>query len=162
MLDKIKPAFEEGGKLEKLYPVYDGIETFLFVPGHTTKNGVHIRDGIDLKRTMIMVVVALIPALLFGMYNVGHQHFLATGKVLEGAHICNMFWDKFLFGLLKVLPIVVISYGVGLGVEFIFCIIKKHSIQEGFLVSGMLIPLIMPVDVPLWMVAVAKIGRAHV
>jgi Na+-transporting NADH:ubiquinone oxidoreductase subunit B len=150
LLDNIKPNFEKGGKLEKLWPVYDGLATFLFVPGHETTKGAHIRDAIDLKRTMSTVIMALIPCLLFGMWNVGHQHFLALGEAAE-------FFDKFLFGAIKVLPLVVVSYGVGLGVEFIFCIAKGHSIQEGFLVSGMLIPLIVPVDVPLWMVAVATI-----
>ncbi len=150
LLEKIKPNFEKGGKLENLYPVYDGLATFLFVPGHTTHRGSHIRDGIDLKRTMIMVVLAMVPALLFGMWNTGYQHFLATGETVT-------FMEQFLYGALKVLPLVVVSYGVGLGVEFIFCIINKHQIQEGFLVSGMLIPLCLPVEIPLWMVAVATI-----
>lgn len=145
---KLKPPFEEGGKLQKFWPVLDSLDTFAFVPGHVTKKGAHIRDGIDLKRTMFMVIVALIPALLFGMYNVGYQHYSALGEAAT-------FTDMFLFGALKVLPLVIVSYGVGLGVEFIFCIAKSHAINEGFLVSGMLIPLIMPVDVPLWMVAVA-------
>lgn len=148
LLSKIKPNFEEGGKLEKFYPVYDALETFAFVPAHTTQRGAHIRDSIDLKRTMMIVIIAMVPCLLFGCYNTGYQHYLALG--LEAG-----FWDMFLFGLGKILPLIVVSYGVGLGVEFIFAIIKKHQINEGFLVSGMLIPLIMPVDVPLWMVAVA-------
>ena len=139
LLEKVKPNFEEGGKLEKLYPVYDGFATFLFVPGHTTHTGSHVRDGIDLKRTMIMVVLAMVPALLFGIWNTGYQHFMAMGETVT-------FMDQVLYGAWKVLPIVVVSYGVGLGVEFIFCIIKKHQIQEGFLVSGMLIPLCLPVD----------------
>lgn len=104
-----------------------------------------------------MVVLALVPALLFGIYNVGHQHFLAIGQVALGDHVCNMFMDKFIYGAIQVLPLVIVSYAVGLGVEFIFAAINKHAIQEGFLVSGMLIPLIMPVGVPLWMVAVATI-----
>lgn len=148
LLAKVRPAFEKGGKLEKFYPVYDALETFAFVPDHTTQKGSHIRDAIDMKRTMFMVIVAMIPALLFGMYNVGYQHFMAIGQEAS-------FGDMFLFGLWRVLPLIVVSYGVGLGVEFVFCILKGHSINEGFLVSGMLIPLIMPVDVPLWMVAVA-------
>lgn len=148
LLDKIKPTFEEGGKLEKFYPVYDALETFAFVPDHTTSKGAHIRDAIDMKRTMFIVILALVPALLFGIYNTGLQHYAALG-------IDASFMDMALFGLGKVLPLIIVSYGVGLGVEFIFCIIKGHSIQEGFLVSGMLIPLIMPMDVPLWMVAVA-------
>ncbi len=138
----------KGGKLEKLHSVFDGFETFLFVPNTTSKNGTHIHDAIDSKRTMIMVVVALIPALLFGMFNVGYQHYLAIGEAAG-------FWDTFLFGALAVLPIVVVSYLVGLGIEFVVAQIKGHEIQEGFLVSGMLIPLIVPVDTPLWMIAVA-------
>jgi len=153
-LEKIKPLFEEGGKLEKLYPVYDGFETFLFVPGHTAHSGSHIRDGVDLKRTMITVVIALLPCLLFGMWNTGHHHYFAIGEMMG---LNEGLWEKFLFGLLKVLPIIVVSYGVGLGVEFAFCVIKKHQINEGFLVSGMLIPLIVPADIPLWMVAVATV-----
>jgi Na+-transporting NADH:ubiquinone oxidoreductase subunit B len=148
----IKPMFVDGGKLEKFYPVYDGFETFLFVPGHATTKGAHIRDGIDLKRTMITVVIALLPCLLFGMWNTGHWHFAGQGEMLSTS---EGLMDKFLFGLLKVLPIVVVSYGVGLGIEFAFCVIKKHSIEEGFLVSGMLIPLCIPADTPLWMVAIA-------
>lgn len=149
LLDNIKPHFEKGGKFEKFYPVYDGFETFLFVPNHTTHHGAHIRDAIDLKRTMIMVVFAMIPCLLFGMWNVGYQHYLAIGVTN------STLMENFLFGALKVLPIVVVSYAVGLAIEFTFAIIKKHSINEGFLVSGMLIPLSLPADIPLWMVAVA-------
>ncbi len=148
LLDKIKPSFEKGGKFEKLYPMYDALETFAFVPDHTTSKGAHIRDAIDLKRTMFMVIVAMVPALLFGIYNTGYQHFTALGMDAS-------FGEMIGFGLWKVLPLIIISYGVGLGVEFIFCIIKGHSINEGFLVSGMLIPLILPMDIPLWMVAVA-------
>lgn len=147
-VDKLKPHFMKGGKLEKLHSVFDGFETFLFVPNTTSKNGTHVHDAIDSKRTMIMVVVALIPALLFGMYNVGYQHYLAIGEAAA-------FWDTFLFGALAVLPIVVVSYLVGLGIEFTVAQIKGHEIHEGFLVSGMLIPLIVPVDTPLWMIAVA-------
>jgi Na+-transporting NADH:ubiquinone oxidoreductase subunit B len=152
LLDSIRPHFEKGGKLEKFYPAYDAFETFAFVPGHTTHTGAHIRDGIDLKRTMVTVIFAMIPALLFGIWNVGFQHFTALGTVDT-----KEFLDLMLFGAWKVLPMVVVSYGVGLTVEFIFGIIKKHSINEGYLVSGMLIPLIMPVDIPLWMVAVSVV-----
>ncbi|HRN40710.1 MAG: NADH:ubiquinone reductase (Na(+)-transporting) subunit B [Flavobacteriales bacterium] len=152
-MQKIKPKAD--GKFPLAHAVWDGMYTFLFVPGHTNHNGVHIRDGIDLKRTMSMVVMALIPSLLFGIYNVGHQHFLAIGEVALGDNVCSMFWDKFFYGAIQVLPIVIVSYAVGLGIEFVFAAINRHPIQEGFLVSGMLIPLIMPVDVPLWMVAVA-------
>ena len=148
LVDKVKPHFEKGGKLEKFHSVFDGFETFLFVPNTTSKRGTHIHDAIDSKRTMIMVVIALIPALLFGMYNTGYQHYLALGQQVS-------FWDTFLFGALAVLPLVVVSYGVGLGIEFIVAQIKGHEIQEGFLVSGFLIPLIVPIDTPLWMVAVA-------
>ncbi len=151
LVDGMKPAFSKGGKLEKLHWVFDGLETFLFTPGHATEKGAHIRDGIDLKRTMSIVITAMLPCLLFGMWNVGHQHFLALGEFTQAG---EGFWDKFLFGAIKVLPIVVVSYGVGLGIEFLFTSIKGHPIQEGYLVSGMLIPLVMPVDTPLWMVAV--------
>jgi Na+-transporting NADH:ubiquinone oxidoreductase subunit B len=154
-MQKMKPKSD--GKFPIAHAVWDGTYTFLFVPGHTNKNGVHVRDSVDLKRTMIIVVLALIPCLLFGMFNVGHQHFLAIGECVAGDAACNMFWDKFLFGAIKVMPLVVISYGVGLGVEFIFAAINKHAIQEGFLVSGMLIPLIVPVDIPWAMLAVATV-----
>lgn len=148
LFDNLKKPFEKGGKLEKFYPVYDSLDTFAFVPDHTTTRGSHIRDAIDMKRTMFLVIVALIPALLFGIYNSGYQHFMALG-------IDASFWEMVLFGLGKVLPLIIVSYGVGLGIEFVFAIMKKTSIHEGFLVSGMLIPLIMPMDVPLWTVALA-------
>ena len=150
MMKKMEKPFLKGGKLEKFHPVYDGFYTFLFTPAHTTHSGSHIRDGIDLKRTMMTVIIALLPCLIFGMWNVGHMHYLATGEVASWG-------DEFVYGLIKVLPIVVVSYAVGLGVEFVFCIVKGHSIQEGFLVSGLLIPLVMPPDVPLWMVALGTI-----
>ncbi len=149
LIGKFRPAFQKGGKLEKYWPVLDALETFAFVPDHTTKSGSHIRDAIDMKRTMFLVIVAMVPALLFGMYNLGYQHYTAQGLS------DTPFLDMFFFGLLKTLPIIIVSYGVGLGIEFVFCIMKGHAIYEGFLVSGMLIPLIMPVDIPLWMVAVA-------
>lgn len=149
LLDNVKPHFEEGGKLSFLHSVYDGLETFAFVPNHTTKKGeTHIKDGIDLKRTMFTVVIALIPALIFGMLNVGHQHFIAIGETAS-------WMDKLIFGAIKVLPIVAVSYIVGLGIEFTFCQIKGHPINEGFLVSGILIPLVMPPDVSLGLVALA-------
>jgi len=152
LLDKIKPPFEKGGKLEKFYPAFNAFETFLFVPDHTApSSGAHIRDAIDLKRTMILVVLSLVPCLLFGMWNVGYQHHQALG-IIDASLM-----DNFIFGAIKVLPLVIVSYATGLGVEFIFAIIRKHTINEGFLVSGMLIPLVMPVDVPLWMVAVSTI-----
>ena len=149
LLEKVKPNFEKGGKLEKFYPAYNAFETFLFVPGDTAPaDGAHIRDAMDLKRTMILVVLSLMPCLFFGMWNVGYQHDKALG--LESS-----FMEQFTFGAVKVLPIIVVSYAVGLSLEFLFAIIRQHKINEGFLVTGMLIPLIMPVDVPLWMVAVA-------
>jgi len=147
-LDKIKPQFQKGGKLEKFHSTFDAFETFLFVPDTVTSRGSHIRDGMDLKRTMVTVIIALLPALLFGMWNVGYHHYLMTGT--ESTLLQN-FW----FGFLKVLPLIVVSYGVGLGIEFIFAQIKGHEVNEGFLVSGMLIPMVMPVDAPLWMVAVS-------
>ena len=147
-LDKIKPNFEEGGKLAMFRSVFDGFETFLFVPNTTSKTGVHIHDSIDSKRTMTVVIIALLPALLFGMYNVGYQHNLAVGSDPG-------FWMTFIFGFLAVLPKIIVSYVVGLGIEFMVAQWKKEEIQEGFLVSGILIPMIVPVDTPLWMIAVA-------
>ena len=144
------------GKWAKFHPVWDGFYTFLFTPDVTTQKGTHIRDGIDLKRTMFMVVLALVPCLLFGMYNTGHWHYVAeTGNM--NLPYMDMFGDKLIYGIIQVLPIVIVSYAVGLGVEFAFCIKNQHPIQEGFLVSGMLIPLVVPADVPLWMVAVATV-----
>lgn len=147
-LDKIKPNFEEGGKLHAFRSVFDGFETFLFVPNTTSKTGTHIHDAIDSKRIMSFVVIALIPALLFGMYNVGYQHFTHTGA--EGSFI-----EMFIYGFLAVLPKIIVSYVVGLGIEFVVAQWKGEEIQEGYLVSGMLIPMIVPVDCPLWMLAVA-------
>ena len=149
LIDKIKPNFEKGGKFEKLHSTFDAFETFLFVPNRVTRSGSHIRDSLDLKRVMIVVVVALLPALMFGMYNTGLQHFRAMG--VADASVWTCFW----FGFLKVLPIIIVSYVVGLGIEFISAQIRGHEVNEGFLVSGMLIPMVMPVDIPLWMVAVA-------
>ncbi|MEC8739179.1 MAG: NADH:ubiquinone reductase (Na(+)-transporting) subunit B [Bacteroidota bacterium] len=149
-VDKIKPNFQEGGKLHFLHSTFDAFETFLFVPNHVTKNGVHVRDGIDIKRTMFMVIVALIPATLFGMWNVGYQHFLSMGESPN-------FFDSMWYGTLQTLPIIVVSYAAGLGVEFAFAQVKKHPVSEGFLVSALLIPLCLPPDIPLWMVAIATI-----
>lgn len=148
-MNKIEPSFRPGGKLAKLESVYDGMETFLFTPNTTSRSGVHIHDGNDLKRTMITVVVALIPALLFGMYNIGYQHYLAIGQTHEG------WFSMFLYGLLAMLPVIVVSYAVGLGIEFISAQIHHKEIQEGFLVTGILIPMIVPINTPLWMTAVA-------
>ena len=130
--------------------VFEGFESFLFVPNTTSRSGVHIHDSIDSKRTMTVVIVALLPALFFGMYNVGYQHYLAIGELAQ-----TSFWSLFLFGFLAVLPKIVVSYVVGLGIEFTAAQLRHHEIQEGFLVSGMLIPMIVPVDTPLWMIAVA-------
>ena len=152
ILEKVKPNFEKGGKLEKFYPAFNALETFLFVPGETTPpTGTHVRDAIDLKRTMILVVISLLPCLLFGMWNTGYQHYRALGITDKS------FFDLFAFGAIKVLPIVIVTYVAGLSIEFLFAIIRKHKVNEGFLVTGMLIPLVMPVDVPLWMVALATI-----
>jgi Na+-transporting NADH:ubiquinone oxidoreductase subunit B len=147
-IDKIKPQFSKGGKFAALHSTFEAFETFLFVPNVTTKSGSHIRDSIDMKRTMAIVVVALIPALLFGMFNVGYQHYLSHGAEVT-------FWETFWYGFLKVLPIIVVSYVVGLGIEFVFAQVRGHEVNEGYLVSGMLIPLIMPPDVPLWMLALS-------
>ncbi|MCF8331818.1 MAG: NADH:ubiquinone reductase (Na(+)-transporting) subunit B [Bacteroidales bacterium] len=147
-IDKIKPHFEKGGKFEKLHSVFDGFETFLFVPNRVTTRGSHIRDAIDMKRTMATVVLAMFPALLFGIWNVGYQHFQVTESMPE-------FWTIVGYGLIKVLPIVVVSYVTGLAIEFFFAQIRGHEINEGFLVSGMLIPLVLPPTIPLWMVALA-------
>ena len=148
-VDKIKPTFSEGGKLSFLHSTFDALETFLFVPNHTTKNGTHIKDGVDLKKTMFLVVIALIPALLFGMWNIGHLQSLAlTG---EDGDLFDNFW----VGLLQTLPIIIVSYGVGLGIEMAFAQFKGHPVNEGFLVTGLLIPMVMPADIPLWMVGLA-------
>ncbi|MCF0181453.1 MAG: NADH:ubiquinone reductase (Na(+)-transporting) subunit B [Muribaculaceae bacterium] len=148
-MDKIKPSFRPGGKLAKLESVYDGMETFLFTPNETRSSGVHVHDGNDMKRTMITVVVALLPCLIFAMYNIGLQHFMAIGQPDAGV------FSMLVFGLLAMLPVIVVSYGVGLGVEFIAAQIHHKEIQEGFLVTGLLIPLIVPINTPLWMTAVA-------
>ena len=148
-IDKIKPAFTKGGRFSALESVFDGFETFLFVPNTTSKRrGTHVHDAIDSKRTMSVVIFALLPALLFGMYNVGLQHNIALG-VTAG------FWSTFFYGFLSVLPQIVVSYAVGLGIEFIIAQIKHEEIQEGFLVTGILIPMIIPVETPLWMMAIA-------
>ena len=147
-LDKKKPLFQTGGEFAKLGSTFGAIETFLFTPNHTSKSGVHIHDAIDLKRTMIVVVLAMVPALLFGSWNIGYQNGLAFG-VERGL------MDNFLFGFIKILPIIIVSYGVGLGIEFIAAQIRGHEVNEGYLVTGMLIPLILPVNIPLWMVAIA-------
>ena len=143
LVDKIKPTFSEGGKLGFLHSTFEGFETFLFVPNTTTTKGAHIRDCNDIKRVMIVVVVALIPALLMGMYNIGYQ------AGIEG--ILPAFW----FGFLKMLPMIIVSYVTGLAIEFAFAQKRKREINEGFLVSGLLIPMVMPISVPLWIVALS-------
>lgn len=148
-IDKIKPTFSEGGKLSFLHSTFDAFETFLFVPNHITQNGAHIRDGIDLKRTMFTVIIAMLPALLFGLWNVGHQQSLA----LTGTN--GALWNNLFVGLIQTMPIIIVSYGVGLGIEMGFAQFRGHPVNEGFLVTGMLIPLCMPPDVPLWMVGLA-------
>ena len=150
ILSSVKPHFESGGKLEKLYPAYDAFETFLFVPDHTTHKGTHIKDAIDLKRTMAFVVLAMLPCILFGMWNIGDQYYRAI-------NVEATFFENLIFGFWKFLPLLIVSYAVGLTVEFAFAISRGHSVNEGYLVSGMLIPLIMPVDVPLWMLAVSVV-----
>lgn len=148
-IDKIKPTFTKGGRFSALESVFDGFETFLFVPNTTSKRrGAHVHDAIDSKRTMSVVIFALLPALLFGMYNVGLQHNIAVG--VEAS-----FWSTFFYGFLSVLPQIIVSYAVGLGIEFIIAQMKHEEIQEGFLVTGILIPMIIPVETPLWMIAVA-------
>lgn len=149
-LDRVRPNFEEGGKLHALRSVFDGFDTFLFTPSTTSGvKGAQIHDSIDSKRTMIIVVAALMPCFFFGMYNTGYQHWLALGET-------NFpFWSLMLYGLLAVLPRVVVAYIVGLGIEFIVAQWRREEIQEGFLVTGILIPMILPVETPLWMIAVA-------
>ncbi|MDY4916593.1 MAG: NADH:ubiquinone reductase (Na(+)-transporting) subunit B [Candidatus Cryptobacteroides sp.] len=148
LVDKVKPTFEKGGKLGFLHSTFDAFETFLFVPNTVTTKGAHIRDCVDLKRVMIMVVISLVPAMLFGIWNTGYQHSLAYG--LDWG-----FWPIVGYGLVKVIPLYLVSYIVGLAIEFTSAQLRGHEVNEGYLVSGMLIPLIVPVDVPLWMLAIA-------
>ena len=149
-IDKIKPQFEPGGKFSAFQSVFDGFETFLYVPNTTSKTGVNIHDAIDSKRIMSMVVIALIPALLFGMYNVGYQNYLAAGTLATAS-----FWEVFIYGALLVLPKIIVSYVVGLGIEFAWAQWKHEEIQEGYLVSGIIIPMILPVGCPLWVLVLA-------
>ncbi|MCD4790569.1 MAG: NADH:ubiquinone reductase (Na(+)-transporting) subunit B [Bacteroidales bacterium] len=149
-IDTIKPQFEKGGKFEKLHSTFEAFESFLFVPDKVTFKGSHVRDALDMKRAMTVVIIAVIPALLFGMWNVGFQHFISVGETVG-------FWDQFWCGFLKVLPLIIVSYVVGLGTEFVFAQIRGHEVNEGYLVTGMLIPLIVPPDIPLWMLAIAVI-----
>ena len=147
-VDRIKPTFSEGGRLSWLHSTFEGFETFLFTPKEVTRQGAHIRDAADLKRSMITVVVALMPALLFGMWNVGHQYALATGEHLG-------WMGEWWFGFIRLLPMIVVSYAVGLGIEFAFAQIRHHDVYEGFLVTGIIIPMIVPISTPLWQLALA-------
>ena len=149
-LDKIKPSFEKEGKLHAFKSVFEGLETFLYVPNETSKSGVHIHDAIDSKRIMSIVVIALLPALLFGMYNVGYFNYQHAGTYDSAS-----FWEVFGYGFLAVIPKVIVSYAVGLGIEFAWAQWKGEEIQEGFLVTGILIPLIIPVNCPFWVLALA-------
>lgn len=150
----MEPKFAKGAKLEKWHPVFESFMTLAFTPANVTKKGAHIRDGVDLKRTMMTVIIAMVPCLLFGIYNTGHWEMVAAAGDRDLPYWADQ-GAKIMAGLKVVLPLIVVSYGVGLTIEFIFGIIRGHSLHEGFLVSGMLIPLIMPADVPLWMVGVA-------
>lgn len=151
LFDNIHPYVEEGGKFHAFRSLVDGFETFAFVPNTTSRVGsVNIHDAIDSKRIMSLVVIALIPALLFGMYNVGYQNALATGHLADAT-----FWSMFCYGFLAVLPKIIVSYAVGLGIEFTVAQWKNEEIQEGYLVSGIIIPMIVPVTCPLWMLAIA-------
>lgn len=150
--------FKQKNKDKKWLPAFSAIHTFLYTPNETTHGGTHVKAADDLKRTMNTVILALIPCLIFGMFNAGYQHYTALGEIERvSSFFSSTFWswDNLVIGLWKVLPLVVISYGVGLGIEFIFAIIKGHEVEEGYLVTGMLVPLIVPVDTPLWMLAVA-------
>ena len=149
-INKIKPNFQEGGRLHAFRSVFDGFETFLYVPNDTAKSGTHIHDAIDSKRIMSMVVIALMPAMLFGMYNVGYQNYAAAGTLASAS-----FLEIFFYGFLAVLPKILVSYIVGLGIEFVVAQWKGEEIQEGYLVSGIIIPLIIPINCPLWMLALA-------
>jgi Na+-transporting NADH:ubiquinone oxidoreductase subunit B len=151
ILEKQRPLFEKGGKYEKFFYLFEAGETFMFTPPTTTPSkGVQVRDAIDLKRLMMTVVIAMVPCLIFGIWNVGHQHALAFGKTMT-------FMDKFLFGAWYVVPMIIVSYAAGGLVEVVFALIRKHPINEGFLVTGMLVPLICPVTIPLWQIGLANI-----
>ncbi len=147
-LDEIKRPFAKGEKWERFAPAVNAFDTFLFVPNHTTSKGAHIRDAVDLKRTMITVIIALLPALVYGIYNTGYQHFSQLGTEFT-------FMDAFIHGAWKIIPMIVVSYVVGLTIEFAFAVYRGHEVNEGYLVTGLLIPMIMPVDIPLWMVAIS-------
>ena len=147
-LDQLRKPFEKGQKFEKFAPAFSAFDTFLFVPNHTTKKGAHIRDAVDLKRTMVTVIMALLPALIYGIYNTGYQYYIQTGTSFT-------FMEAFIHGAWKVLPMIIVSYVVGLSIEFGFAVYRGHEVNEGYLVTGLLIPMVMPVDIPLWMVGVS-------
>ena len=147
-LDKIKKPFGKGQKLEKFAPAFNAFDTLLFVPNHTTKKGAHIRDAVDLKRTMVTVIIALLPALIYGIYNTGYQYYVQTEESFT-------FLDAFIHGSWKIIPMIIVSYLVGLSIEFGFAVYRGHEVNEGYLVTGLLIPMIMPIDIPLWMVGIA-------
>ncbi|MBK78690.1 MAG: NADH:ubiquinone reductase (Na(+)-transporting) subunit B [Flavobacteriaceae bacterium] len=147
-IDLIKRNFQKGEKFEKFAPAVNAFDTFLFVPNHTTQKGSHIRDAIDLKRTMVTVIIALMPVLIYGIYNTGYQYYIQTGESFT-------FLDAFYHGSLKIIPMIIVSYVVGLSIEFAFAVYRGHEVNEGYLVTGLLIPMIMPVDIPLWMVAIS-------
>ena len=149
-LDKLREPFNQGKKYEKFAPAINAFDTLLFTPNHTTSKGAHIRDAVDLKRVMITVVLALVPVLLFGMWNTGYQYLKQIQPEVD-------FWDAFGHGALEILPMIVVSYAVGLGIEFAFAIFRGHEVNEGYLVTGLLIPMIMPVDLPLWMLAISVV-----
>tara|TARA_B110000263_G_scaffold248821_1_gene264655 strand:- start:643 stop:1809 length:1167 start_codon:yes stop_codon:yes gene_type:complete len=148
LIDQLKKPFGKGEKLEKFAPAINAFDTLLFVPNHTTKTGAHIRDSVDLKRTMVTVIIALMPALIYGIYNTGYQHFYQIGENFT-------FLDAFIHGAWKIVPMILVSYIVGLIIEFGFAVYRGHEVNEGYLVTGLLIPMIMPVDIPLWMVALS-------
>ena len=147
-IDLIKRNFQKGEKFEKFAPAVNAFDTFLFVPNHTTQKGSHIRDAVDLKRTMVTVIIALLPVLIYGIYNTGYQYYIQTGESFT-------FLDAFYHGSLKIIPMIIVSYVVGLSIEFAFAVYRGHEVNEGYLVTGLLIPMIMPVDIPLWMVAIS-------
>ena len=147
-LDSLKKPFGKGQKLEKFAPAINAFDTFLFVPNHTTKKGAHIRDAVDLKRTMVTVILALMPALIYGIYNTGYQHYSQMETPFT-------FIEAFIHGSWKIVPMIIVSYVVGLSIEFGFAVYRGHEVNEGYLVTGLLIPMIMPVDIPLWMVAIS-------
>lgn len=155
LFDATRPAVTTG-KLKGLYPLHNALETMFFVPNHNSHSGAHVRDAIDMKRTMITVIFALVPALLFGMFNAGYQHYKALGLLVQGDLLTQFFTlSNFMFGALKIVPMITVTYIAGLAIEIYFAYRNKHAVNEGFLVSGILIPLIMPIDIPLWMVAVS-------